>query len=397
MNELLKKIDIKRMADDIWTLVSIPSPTGNERTVALKFAEMLERTGADVRVDESLSESPSVIGSLKGNRAGSTLQLAGHIDHIDVPHSKPVRDKNIISGRGSADMKSGLAAILEIVRVLKGNGCDFPGQLLITVYGRHEAPAGKSEGLCRLIDHGVFGDAAIVFETEHDLSEKCVVQGKGQSIWQVNISRGGKVLHELNARDKDRALLQAAVAVTAKLEEHNNNLKAAGNDYALLAPESIFTGQLHYGDFYNRVPISCMLQGTYRWHPCRNFSDVQEEFEKIIKGVKCPGDITMETRWTFVGESYEVDPGSPIVRAQRKAHESITGSPMELGGISAVIDANRLVPLANVPTVLCGFDNEFAHADYEYVRIERLERPCRTALLTVMNYLESAAGKNGLT
>ena len=52
-------------------------------------------------------------------------------------------------------------------------------------------------------------------------------------------------------------------------------------------------------------------------------------------------------------------------------------------------DANRLVPLARIPTVLIGFDNEFAHADHESVRLERLLTPCRVALLTVLSYLES--------
>jgi hypothetical protein len=52
-----------------------------------------------------------------------------------------------------------------------------------------------------------------------------------------------------------------------------------------------------------------------------------------------------------------------------------------------VYDAHRLVPLAKVPTVLCGFDNEFSHADHEYVRIKRLLKPCRVVLQTVINYL----------
>jgi 4-aminobutyrate aminotransferase-like enzyme len=38
--------------------------------------------------------------------------------------------------------------------------------------------------------------------------------------------------------------------------------------------------------------------------------------------------------------------------------------------------------------VLCGFDNEFAHADHEFVRIENLLQPCKVALLAALNYLE---------
>jgi hypothetical protein len=62
---------------------------------------------------------------------------------------------------------------------------------------------------------------------------------------------------------------------------------------------------------------------------------------------------------------------------------------MDLAGISAVTDANRLVGVAGVPTVLCGFDNRCAHADHEVVHIENLLEPCRVALLTVLNDLHA--------
>lgn len=43
--EIFSKIDNARMADDLWTLVNIPSPTGDERCAALAFAEMLKKLG----------------------------------------------------------------------------------------------------------------------------------------------------------------------------------------------------------------------------------------------------------------------------------------------------------------------------------------------------------------
>ena len=101
MNPLLEQISIERMADDLWRLVNVWSPTGNEREAAFLFAEMLADAGAEVEIDERLCNSPNVIGRLKGNRPGKTFQLAGHIDHIDVPHAPPARTRHgdLCSGR----------------------------------------------------------------------------------------------------------------------------------------------------------------------------------------------------------------------------------------------------------------------------------------------------------
>ena len=126
MNKLIQEISRQRLADDIWTLVNIPSPTGHERRAALAYAEMMKAAGAEVEIDETLPDSPAVIGRLKGSRPGKTLQLAGHIDNIPVEHPAPERGRKTISGRGAADMKSGLSGILEVVRLLLQRQ---PGQL----------------------------------------------------------------------------------------------------------------------------------------------------------------------------------------------------------------------------------------------------------------------------
>jgi len=129
---ILDKIDSRRLGDVLWRLVNVPSPTGSERQAAIAFAEVLAAAGAEVEFDEGIPESPNVIGRLKGREPGPTFQLAGHLDHIDVPHPPPERDRESISGRGAADMKGGLALIVEVVRVLAESGRDFPGEVLVT-------------------------------------------------------------------------------------------------------------------------------------------------------------------------------------------------------------------------------------------------------------------------
>ena len=380
----LEEIRRDRLTDNLWTLVGVPSPTTRERDVAFAYAELLDRSGADVTVDETLHDSPNVIGRLRGRLgSGPVLQLAGHLDHIDVPHDEPQRTEEIISGRGSADMKNGLAGALEVVRVLDETGRDFAGELLVTAYGLHEAPLGDAKGLMNLIDAGVTGDAAIVCEGPAD---KALVMGKGQSIWNLRLTRTGRVCHELRRDPQDDALLESAGRLLNRLLQYRDELASAPHEYPLLGPQSLFVGQVHYGDFYNRVPATAFLQGTRRWHPDRTFEDAQAELAAIVDTVPLPDNVSVDQWWTFVGDSYAFDPAAPIVTSLQDAFRAVTGEAMEIGGSSTVFDANRLVPFGGIPAVPIGFGTDAAHADYEFVRLSQVEQACRIALEAAVRY-----------
>lgn len=393
MNAPLDRIRVDRIIEDLWQLVAVPSPTGQERQVALVFAGLLAQAGATVEVDESNPCSPSVIGHLQGNRPGMTLQLAGHLDHIDVPHAAPVRTAATIAARGAADMKSGLAGILEIVRILAETGCDFPGRILVTAYGLHEAPVGDSSTLIGLLKRGIKGDAAIVTEQLGSTIGKLVLEGKGQAIWNVTIRRDGEACHELNYLPPSPDLFSVALAIAAAIRDESQRLAATTPRPGLLSAESLFVGQLHYGDFYNRMPAVCTLQGTRRWNPDKTFNDVQQRLCDLVAGVPCPSGVTATVTWRLTGEAFAVDPAEPIIRAQRQAIETLIGGPVKSVGMAAVCDTSRLVPIGGVPTVLSGLDNELAHADHEAVHLDRLPRDARLLMLITWNYLHQAVAK----
>ena len=387
--DLLSSIRIERVAEDLWTLVNVPSPTGREQQAAQVYANMLRTTGAEVEPEALDPQHPFVIARLKGNRPGRRILLAGHLDHIDVAHAAPTRSVTAITGRGSADMKSGLAAIVEILRLLDAAGRDFPGEILVAAYGMHEAPIGDSSTLNNLIRRGIAADAAIVMESDYSSRDKAIVAGAGQAIWNVTLRRAEAASHELNRSPEADNLLECALRVAAALRAHDRSLRQSTAGRGLLRPESLFIGQLHYGDFYNRAPEVCTLQGTRRWHPGRTFDFVQEEMRDLLAVLPAFPRVAVQCDLRLTGDAFEVNPDESIVRALRLAWQKATGNAMPLAGTSVVTDANRLVGLGKIPTVLIGFDNEFAHADRESVRLERLVTPCRAALLTVLNFLES--------
>lgn len=384
---LVGRIEPKRIADDLWKLVSVSSPTGSEREAALLYADLLKGSGPDVEIDESIPDSPSVIGRMHGGRPGPILQLAGHIDTIDMPHEKPARSADTICGRGAADMKAGLAAILEIVRLLAAQPRAFGGELLVTVYGLHEPPRGRSEALLGLMNRGIKGDAAVVFEGTPDA---VVIKGKGQGIWTMTLARDGEACHELRRKPEDDKLLDGALALVAALKSENEWLALHPDD--LLGPESIFTGRLHYGDLSDRSPRSCTLQGTMRWFPEKRFEEVKDSFRELVRKAKLPAGIRAVIEWAFVGESFALDPAEPIVTALRSAALALLGRELPLAGISSVLDTSRLVPAGRVPTVLIDCDGATGHSDAECVHLPVVAAGCALGLQTALTYLGGTRG-----
>lgn len=379
-------IQPERLQDRLWQLVQVPSPTGHERQIALLFANMLKKSGATVIIDETIPDSPNVIGRLKGNKPGPVIQLAGHLDHINIPHPPAKRQKECISGRGSADMKNGLAGILEILEILKETGCDFPGEILVTAYGLHEAPEGDSKGLLNLLQNGIKGDAAIVFEGPDDAA---AVMANGMAIWNLNISHENPACHELCTNQDKFELLNVANACVNALKQKNRQLNKQSNPYPLLPAESVFIGQLHYGDFYNRLPNECTLQGTYRWHPDKTYDTIQEDFQSLLDAIICPDKIHFEVNWFYVGDSYEISPDEKIVQCLAQSYREIHNTAIPIRGYSSITDACRFVRNGNIPAILCGFGTETGHADFEFVKTEQVVDACQVALLTVLNYLHS--------
>ena len=104
-----------------------------------------------------------------------------------------------------------------------------------------------------------------------------------------------------------------------------------------------------------------------------------------------PKLVKVEQGWTYVGDSYQVDPEERIVKSFQKAFEAVQQRSCSLSGHNSITDACRLVGTGKVPTVLCGFGTETGHSDYEFVRVEQLERSCAVAMLTVLNYLTSTS------
>ncbi len=389
VDDLVQAVDAGRLRDLTLALVRIPSPTGDCARVADSYAQALRSFGLDVVVEahDGHPRSPSVVARLQGAQRGPTLQFDGHLDTIHAAHAPPRFDGACIHGRGAADMKSGLAAIAEVARVLAQADTGLAGDVLITAHGMHEAPWALGETVRQLIDAGHVGDAVICAEGSHD---ELPVAGKGLGIFELTVRREGDAVHELAApADLPHPILVGNRLVCA-LEAENIRFAETVLPYDL-GSESTFIGVFEAGDFYNRVPTECHIVGTRRYAPDRAFSKVEAEFRGLVERVAGETGATIDARFWRQRDGFELDPETPVAVALRRAYAQVHGRPLPLAGMKYVADSSVFIREAGVPALQYGTGLARAHADHEWVDLLDIVDTAKVLLLTAIEYLGVAA------
>ncbi|HEY3078759.1 MAG TPA: M20 family metallopeptidase [Chloroflexota bacterium] len=378
---LLGRISASRLAELTFDLVRIKSYTGETVDAAAFYARHLTEIGLAVETATDFPSTPVVVGRLRGGD-GPTLTLNGHLDTVPVEHPPARREGDTIYGRGAADMKSAVAAMAEVARVLVEGGVHLKGTLQLIAHGRHEAPLGYGEDLAALVRRGLGGDAAIVTELGWD---ELPVVGMGMAIFTITIARPGEPSHELMTPAGTPHPLLATGRVLAGLERFAREIER--RVVPRIGPESLFVGEVHGGDFYNRFPNRCRIVGTRRYGPEWRFQDVRAELEELLRPIAAETGCEVELHLQSVKESFEVDESEPIVRALRGAYQELNGRELPLAGIRIVADAPIFIRDGGVPCVYHGIRGHGAHGDLEYVEVPEIVRATEVYLLTALRYL----------
>jgi acetylornithine deacetylase/succinyl-diaminopimelate desuccinylase-like protein len=391
-NEALERafalLDERSLLEETYRFVSVPSPTGEEASFARTYAALLEEIGLEVELDEEWAGSPSVIGRWRGIEGGRVLQLDGHLDAIVVPHAPPVLDleAGLVRGRGSADMKGGLAAIAHAVRALLQAEVPLAGGLIVTAHGLHEAPGGDQRTLRSLLRKGVRGDAALVAELSHD---DLPVAAKGMSIFRIQATREGGVMHEVELDRPERNPLYGLRLLLDRLDDMAKRL--AAQVHPLVGAESLFVGEVHGGDFYNRVPKRAEVVGTRRYALPGSKEQVGAELEAVCAEVAERTGLSLRVELQEVGPPYALDASEPVIAAVRRAFWRAAGGELPLAGAGAVGNATDFVA-QGVPAVYHGVNQATAHSDDEHVSGSDLLRAARVYAASVVEFCGLAPG-----
>ncbi len=372
----------RRVMEETYRFISVPSPTGAEAEFADLYAGALADLGLQVSLDKEFPSSPSVVARLKGSGGGPTLQLDGHTDTVPVSHDESSIDLagGVVRGRGAADMKGGLAAICEAVRALQQVGVRPAGDVLVTAHGLHEAPLGDQRTIRSLLRRGIAGDAAIIAELGHD---HLATASRGMSIFRIGVHRQGAPMHEVELRERSSNPIAAVRLLLDRLDERAGELAAQPDDFA--GPETLFLGEVHSGDFYNRVPVEATIVGTRRYRPPATTGEVRAELEALCREVAAETGLDLDVSLQEVGPAYALDHDEPVVTALRNGYEAVVGSELPLAAAQAVGNATDFVSFG-VPAVYHGVNQQTAHSDDEHVSGSDLARAARVLAASVIHF-----------
>ena len=371
-------IDIKLTADErqelvtlLCSLIQFPSenPPGNEKAVALFIADVLRGEGIEVEIQEAVADRPNVIARLKGQQPGKRLILNGHSDVVpcgsgwSVDPFAAVIDGERIIGRGAADMKSGVAAMMYAAILIKRRRYAFNGEIVLLFNVDEER---INLGMEHFVAQGVEADYAIIGEPTS--LEICVAH---KGISRTRLTTHGTAGHAAKTRNPDSAIDKMAALLPGLLEECR---RVKQKHHPLLGNASMLVTTINGGSAPNIVPQSCVIEIDRRVLPEERRNEINDSLQIALaeSGLKPQQDYSLDN-YLFIPAS-AIEESHPLVEAAFQAVDALTGAAKK-----TIFDATCEAPFFSVgcqiPTIILGpGDLAQAHVKDEYVKIEELHQ-----------------------
>jgi acetylornithine deacetylase len=348
----------------------VPGGAG-EAQVAARIAEEMRRSGMEVELSDAAPGRPNVVGVLEGRRPGKTLVLCGHTDTVGVAGMKapfdPVEQDGRMYGRGSQDMKGGLAAIVGSACRLAEEGGLASGRLVVAAVADEEYASIGAEAFVRQWK----GDGGVVTEPT-DL--KIGIGHRGFS-W-VEVTTEGRAAHGSRPKDGRDAILRMG-RVLARLEALDRELQSRA-PHPVLTTGSLHASFIEGGREMSTYPDRAVLQLERRTLAGEPERIALREIEAILKGLSDEDEeFRGQARLTFDRPPYETPSDCEIPRFIEAALSGL-GRTTSREGMSFWTDA-AILGQAGIPSVVFGPGGEGLHSLEEWVRVDEV-LACRDVL-----------------
>jgi acetylornithine deacetylase len=322
--------------------------------------------------DWDVDGKANVVATWGTDRGGRSLILNGHVDVVppepladwNRPPFVAVREGDWIHGRGAADMKCGLAAIVGAVRGIRRLGLEPLAPVHLESVVEEEC---TGNGTVSTILAGYTADAAVIAEpygAAITTSQVGVlwfhVRLRGVSVHAAEAGSG------VNAIEKSYEVLRALRGLEAEL-----NVAPPPPYDAIAHPINLNVGAIRGGDWASTVPAECETSYRLALYPGMSVRDLQDRIEAVVAeaAVEDP-EIRAhppEIRYAgFTSEGYEIVEDHPLVVTLASAFARQSGEPPALVATTSATDAVAF-GRAGIPAVCFGPYAEGTHAVDERV------------------------------
>ena len=382
VSQVRETVDESRLLDTATALVGTPSPTRSAGEVADRLASILSEAGFDVeRPVAGYEAAPAVVARFDTGRPGRVLQFNGHLDTVHLPFVPPRIEGGVMYGSGVSDMKGGVAAAVEAMRVLRDGDLLPAGGVMLTAHDLHEVPWGDGSQVNSLIAEGYVGDAVLLPEYH---CHNCPVVGRGQAMFQVRVTRDGEPCHEVLGGIDQPSVIAAGAKLIDRLTALDAELETLV--HPLAGRESLFVGQVHSGEMFNQSPTQLMFEGTRRWLPGTTIEAVRQQFESILAEVAAETGTSVDADFRVSRDAYEIAEDGELVQSFQAAVIGATGAALPVGSKPFVDDGNAFVAAGGVPAITHGPAALGAHTVNEECPVAELVRVAAVYALTAITF-----------
>ncbi len=412
--KILEQIEAGREAtiDFLKKLLAFPSVTGNEKEIQAFISEELRKMGLKVEVWEpdleelkkhpgyvpvtaGYKDRPNVVGVYKGSGAegGRSLLFNGHVDVIPAEplsaweHSPwgDVEGERVY-GRGSSDMKSGLASMTMAVKAVIDSGVNLKGDVT-SEYVVDEELSGNGTLACIL--RGYRADGGISCETSSlKVQPACI----GRIWFEIEIHGKPAGIQRrwegVNAIEKGYKVMQAVAALEKKRISELSHPLYPDSREALPCMVGLFQA----GSFPSAFPDTCVLKGSLATLPGEDSEAIKQAFRQHIldcaRGDEWLNDHPPEIRFKgYFAEPSEISVKAPIVEAVKKNVTEVTGAEPVISGRMGAADTRFLNQYGDTPTVIFGPGlTEQMHAMNEWVKADDVITATKILALTILDW-----------
>lgn len=413
-SRVLAKIDEnwEREVEFLRGMVRRPSTLGSEAVVQRFVAEELGEMGLEPDVwqidnaeiarlpgyspvEWSYEGRPNVAAVWRSpSGGGRSLLLNGHVDVVPAtpehhwsfdPWGGEVSDGRMY-GRGAADMKGGVAAMVYAVRALREAGVELSGDVTVETVIEEEC---TGNGALAARARGYGADAAIIPEP----FGRRLLEAQVGVMWARVVVRG-KGAHAERASASVNAVLKACRLLEAvkELEEWVNDPADRPPLFrGIEHPLNYNVGIVRGGDWASSVPEECVFEVRISCYPGEDLEEVGSRFkEHLLEAAKRdpwlsenPPEVGF---YAFRAEGCVVDRGEPIVQTLMRCHQEATGEEPGLFSFTGTTDARFFNLYHGMPATCYGPTGANLHAPDEWVDLDSLREVTGVLALCIMDW-----------
>ncbi|NUR93577.1 MAG: M20 family metallopeptidase [Nonomuraea sp.] len=386
------EIDADGVVAFTQALVRVPSTNDpalgrGEQPAADLVAELMRSWGWEPVISEAAPGRPNVVAVVEGGLPGPTLMFEGHTDVVTEgdlaewtvdPFGGEIRDGRLW-GRGSADMKSGLAATLYATRALQLAG-PFPGRIKVCALADEE---GLMLGAHHFVDQGLAEDVDGAIVAEPEAGEICAV-AKGALRLRVDFT--GKMAHGAMPQH-GRNPIQAVGTLLVALRGYERELQAVHPAHEHLGEVYVTPTVVRAGteEQVNVIPAVASVFVDVRTIPGVEHKEIASRVAELAASDGIAADVSILVDRPPV----DVPVTDPLIVALAGAHEAVTGSAPVYGGVPGSTDGTVLTHWGGIPSVVYGPGGKWiAHQADEFVEVAEIVQCTRVFAEAARRFLD---------